>query len=198
MNSPPSLHNSKVGVTCLQIASKYQEVSCPAGDQFAYISVTPIEEIMKMERTILSSLQYRLCIVTALDFCGHFCRKCEASPTSAMLAQYFLELTLQEYSFLAFSASMVAATAVKIALWYHDRITWDQMCAEQCDYTSEQLRGCSESMKQMLRSVHESTLPAVREKYSHSKCLRVSNFCLENLVLEDEEEAEIGSSKLPE
>jgi len=32
-----------VGVTCLQIASKYSESACPTGDQFAYISVTPIE-----------------------------------------------------------------------------------------------------------------------------------------------------------
>ena len=32
-----------VGVTCLQIASKYSESHCPTGDQFAYISVTPIE-----------------------------------------------------------------------------------------------------------------------------------------------------------
>jgi len=183
-----------VGVTCLQIASKFQEVSCPLGEQFAYISVTPVEEIMKTERRILKALEYRLCIVTALDFCGHFCRICGASATSSMLAQYFLELTLQEYAFLAFTPSMIAATAMKIALWYHDSISWD-MWASACGYTTEELRGCSEQMQQMLRSVHKTTLPAVREKYSHSKCLRVSNFCLESLALEDEEQAEISAAQ---
>jgi hypothetical protein len=103
-----------VGVTCLQIASKYSEVSCPTGEQFAYISVTPIEEIMKMERKILDALDYRLCVVSvrprdpsllpaaampssallsaclrcqALDFCAHYCRACEASEVTTMLAR---------------------------------------------------------------------------------------------------------------
>ena len=38
----------------------------------------------------------------------------------------------------------------------------------------------------MLKATGESTLPAVKEKYSHSKCLRVSNFTFENLVLEED------------
>jgi len=131
-----------VGVTCLQIASKYSEVpiiplilililmlhafstafdasspvlqvSCPTGEQFAYISVTPIGEIMKMERKILESLSYRLtlslslslsqmltliikpntnpnnrlCVVSGLDFCAHYCRVCGASDITSMLAR---------------------------------------------------------------------------------------------------------------
>ena len=45
---------------------------------------------------------------------------------------------------------------------------------------------CSQALFTMLKATGESTLPAVKEKYSHSKCLRVSNFTFENLVLEED------------
>jgi len=56
----------------------------------------------------------------------------------------------------------------------------------ECDHAGDDLRPCAEAMQAILRRVHESTLPAVKEKYSHGKCLRVSDFCFETLVLEEE------------
>lgn len=185
-----------VGVTCLQIASKYGEVSCPSGEQFSYISVTPLEEIMKMERKILDALNYRLCVVSGLDFCDHFCRACGATGVTAMLARYFLELTLQDYSFLSYSASVAAATSVKLALWHHDRISWDHHKAEQCEHDTKALNRCSEAMQQILLNVHESSLPAVKEKYSHSKFLRVSSLSFQQLSLEEHETDQLTTSEV--
>jgi len=175
-----------VGVTCLQIAAKFTEVHCPTGEQFSYISVTPVEDIMRMERKIIDALDYRLCVVSALDFCMHFARECGATPIATQLAKYFLELTLQDYGFLSFSASTVAATAVKIALWHNDGVAWSSAMAASCKHDSEGLRRCSEAMKRLLVSLHESTLPAVKEKYSHSKYLRVSQASFEELRIEED------------
>ena len=41
--------------------------------------------------------------------------------------RYFLELTLQEYSFLHFTPSVTAAAALKIALWFHDEVPWSKV-----------------------------------------------------------------------
>jgi hypothetical protein len=40
-----------------------------------------------MERKIIHSLSYRLCVVTALDFVAHYSRECNASETTSMLAR---------------------------------------------------------------------------------------------------------------
>ena len=44
---------------------------CPTGEQFSYISVTPVEDIMRMERKIIDALDYRLCVVSVLPLHAH-------------------------------------------------------------------------------------------------------------------------------
>ena len=96
-----------------------------------------------------------------------------------------MELTLQDYSFLGHSASVTAASALKIALYFLDGIQWSKV-SDAFDHEAGDLEACCQAIYGMLRGHVESPLPAVKEKYSHSKCLRVSEYTFEELILEED------------
>ena len=110
-----------VGVTCMLIASKYEEIHPPAVDEFVYISDNTYkrEEIMSMEAIILNRLNFELSIATSKGFLNRYMKAAKAGEcdaTTEALCQYLCELTLQEYSFLKYRPSQIAAAAFRLAL----------------------------------------------------------------------------------
>lgn len=59
-----------VGVTCMLIASKYEEIYAPIVSDFVYITDNAYskEEILRMERKIISTLNFDLQITSSLRF----------------------------------------------------------------------------------------------------------------------------------
>ena len=168
-----------VGVTCMLIASKYEEIHPPAVDEFVYISDNTYkrEEILHMEGTILNRLQFELSVVTAKVFLNRYIKAAKAGEcdaTTQMLCQYLCELTLQEYSFLKYRPSEIAAAALFLALHTMRLPSWTPLLEHVSSYTAEHLQSCVAEMLAVFRKAEANTLQAVREKYSHAKFLCVS------------------------
>lgn len=168
-----------VGVTCMLIASKYEEIHPPAVDEFVYISDNTYkrEEILHMEGTILNRLSFELSVVSAKAFLTRYikaARMGECDATTVMLCQYLCELTLQEYSFLKYLPSEVAAAALRLALHTMRLPAWTPLLETITGFTAEKLQSCVSEMLTVFRKAETNSLQAVREKYSHAKFLCVS------------------------
>lgn len=107
-----------VGVCAMFIASKYEEILAPSVEEFVYLTkeVYRKEEILKGERMILSSLEFKI---------SHYCspyswmRKISKADDYSLqtrtLSKFLTEVTLYDRHFLRVKPSMVAAIGMYTA-----------------------------------------------------------------------------------
>ncbi len=111
-----------VGVTAMFLASKYEEIYAPECRDFVYISDKAYtrEQILHMEGHMLAKLNFQLTTPNAFVFLKRFAKVAGiiATPRSKteLLANFFVELTLQEYKMLKYLPSTIAASAIYLAL----------------------------------------------------------------------------------
>jgi cyclin B len=176
-----------VGVTAMFLASKYEEIYAPECRDFVYISDKAYtrEQILAMEGAVLAKLNFQLTTPNTYVFLKRFSKVAGiiATPRSKteLLANMFVELTLQEYKFLKYLPSMVAASAVYLALKTMGQPCWGQELAEHTSYTEAALLPCVRDMNQVHKDAPKNNLQAVRKKYAQEKHGAVSGIPPANL-----------------
>eukprot|EP00667_Euglena_gracilis_P018040 EG_transcript_19119 len=165
-----------VGVASLLIASKMEEIMPPQIDEFVYITDSTYnrEQVLRMELSILNALRYDMTVVTPRDFVGIYLKVAQASPEVCMLADYLLELILQEYAFLHWEPSMIAASAVVLALFGFRLPCWSDDLRRITQYQPNELNACLKEMHRVFQNAPHNNLQAVREKYSHGRFMHIS------------------------
>jgi len=168
-----------VGVTCMLIASKYEEIHPPAVDEFVYISDNTYkrEEILHMEGMILNRLKFELSIATTRVFLNRFMKVAnvgECDQTTEKLCEYLCELTLQEYAFVKYRPSEIAAAALRLALHTMRLPSWSSTLQGISGFTTNDLQFCAAELFTLFRKAGSNHLQAVRDKYAHAKFLCVS------------------------
>ena len=115
-----------VGVTCMLLASKYEEIYFPEVRDFVYITDRAYtrQQILQMESLVLNTLSFELTVPTAIVFTKRFLKAASASNTTKNLARYFAERTMQEYSMLKYLPSTIAASCVSLALKANNQPSW--------------------------------------------------------------------------
>ena len=107
-----------VGVTALLVACKYEEIYPPEVRDCVYITDRTYtrQEVLDMEQDIVRQLEFKMTVPTAYPFLIRFLLITKASELTKIAANYYMERTLQEYQFLQYRPSLVAASAVCLAL----------------------------------------------------------------------------------
>lgn len=162
-----------IGVACMLIASKYEEIYPPSADQYVKITdgAYAKKEILTMEYAICGALQFQLTVPTAHSF---MCRALKAANADSLamvqLCNYITERSLQEYQMLAFPPSVIAAAAVSISRTALNRFPWSPTLLKYVGYDECDIAECISEMAKYL-----STPPApadqqtVYKKYSSSR-----------------------------
>ena len=165
-----------VGVTCMLIASKYEEIYAPQVDEFCYITDNTYtrDQVLAMERQVLDTLSFELTTPTTKSFLRRFLRAAEADHKAEFLACFLAELSLLDYAFLRFMPSTVAASCVFVSLWTLRRTPWSATLAHYAGYQAAELRECVTGLADLFSGVKRQSLPAVREKYAQHKFKCVS------------------------
>lgn len=116
-----------VGVTSLLIACKYEEIYPPEVRDCVYITDRAYtrQEVLDMEAEIVRVLGFRLTVPTGHPFLTRFFHICKATDTVKHLSSYYMERLLQEHSALQHKPSLLAATAIALALTNPDRTNYD-------------------------------------------------------------------------
>ncbi|XP_064990865.1 cyclin-A2-1-like isoform X1 [Musa acuminata AAA Group] len=169
-----------LGITCMLIASKYEEICTPRVEQFCLITDNTYtkaeEQVLKMESQVLSYLGFQLSVPTTKTFLRRFLRAAHASnkaPTLTLgyLANYLAELTLLEYSFIKFLPSVIAASAVFLARWTLDQSShpWNPTLEYYTSYKATDLKVTIFALQELQMNSKSCPLNAIREKYRQEK-----------------------------
>ena len=119
-----------VGVTAMFIASKYEEIYAPECRDFVYISDKAYtrDEILRMEGQMLAKLNFQLTTPNAFVFVKRFAKVAGIATTprstTELLANYLVELTLQDYKMLKYLPSTICASSIYLALKTKGKTPW--------------------------------------------------------------------------
>jgi len=169
-----------VGCTAMLIASKYEEIYAPEVRDFVYISDKAYtrDQILMMESIMLNTLQFNLTVPSALRFGQRFIKMVPNKVARfSVLVSYLMELTLQNYDFLDYLPSMIAASATYLAISMtserpgHPK--WSDLLKSNTTYREEELQNCVRDLYTLAAKKPEK-YRAVRKKYASRKFFEVA------------------------
>ncbi|CAN6444609.1 unnamed protein product [Victoria cruziana] len=168
-----------LGVACMLIASKYEEICAPQVEEFCYITDNTYfrEEVLQMESDVLKYLNFELTTPTTKCFLRRFVRAAQEGNEEVSLLQleflssYLAELSLLEYNLLCFIPSLVAASAIFLAKFMlsPSKIPWTPHLRHYTRYQPSELYKCVKALHSLRINSQGSSLPAIREKYGQHK-----------------------------
>jgi len=161
-----------VGVTALLIAAKFEEIYPPHVNDMVTVTDKAYtrQDIINMEVTMLGALDFKICRPTPMQFFERYQAANCCSETHRDLALYMLELALVDYNMIKYSPSHLAAAAVLLSnKLLRRRPSWPTALAEDTHFTELMLKECAKQMCMLLENAEQSTLQAVRKKFSQTK-----------------------------
>ncbi|XP_012450926.1 cyclin-A2-2 [Gossypium raimondii] len=167
-----------VGVSCMLIASKYEEICAPRVEEFCFITDNTYtsREVLKMERKILNFLYFQLSVPTTKTFLRRFIQAAQATYKDPcieleFLANYLAELSLVEYNFLKFLPSLIAASAVFLARWTLNQSVhpWDPTLEHYTSYKASELKTTVLALEDLQLNTNGCYLNAIHDKYKQQK-----------------------------
>lgn len=167
-----------LGVACMMIAAKYEEICAPQVEEFCFITDNTYfkEEVLEMESSILNYLKFEMTAPTAKCFLRRFVRAAQGinevpSMQLECLANYVTELSLLDYSMLCHAPSLIAASAIFLAKYIllPAKRPWNSTLQHYTLYQPSDLMECVKDLHRLCCNSQSSTLPAIREKYSLHK-----------------------------
>ncbi|XP_022988827.1 cyclin-A3-1-like [Cucurbita maxima] len=166
-----------LGVCCMLLASKYEEINPPNVEDFCYITDNTYtkEQVLSMEREVRKFLS------------------CEGAPTIKnflriftqvslenwkapdlqfeFLSCYLAELSLLDHRFVQFLPSMVAASAIFLSRFtiQPDKHPWCLALQHYSGYRPSELKECILAIHRLQLNRKGSSLQAIRTKYKQHK-----------------------------
>lgn len=167
-----------LGVSCMLVASKYEEISPPHVEDFCYITDNTYtrEEVVNMERDLLSFLNFEISSPTTTTFLRIFIKAAQDNfPFLTLqfefLSCYLAELSLLDYSCVRFLPSMTAASAIFLSRFtvLPEVCPWTLALQQSTGYKPSELKDCVLVIHELQSSRMEATGRALREKYMNHK-----------------------------
>jgi G2/mitotic-specific cyclin-B, other len=181
-----------VGVTCMLIASKYEEIYAPIVSDFVYITDNAYskEEILRMERKVISTLNFDLQITSSLRFLERLQRVLSVDPLFLNLSKYFLELALVDFAMLSHAPSLHAAAALYLSLKMAKvNKNWIEPLLATFTHDEQEVRACAKQLFVLFTKAKTSNLQAVRKKFSLPKFNEVAL-----IQVDSQEKKEVSAS----
>jgi len=179
-----------VGVTCLFIACKYEEIHPPLVDDFVYITDNTYtrDNIIQTEKVVLGELNFVLTISTIQNFLTRFLLISEVTDLRiAHHANYLAEMTLSVYSvYRKYRPSQLAAAIVLVSKGAFNLLNWSPVFETYTAYTRVDLRACVRdiySLHERISVAPTGKLTSAREKYRKPKYGCVANLPLSPTIL---------------
>ncbi|KAJ4458358.1 Adaptor protein complex 4 (AP-4); mu subunit [Paratrimastix pyriformis] len=159
-------------------------------------------QILSMERYLLNGLRFDLSTVTPRNFLKRFLKAASADSRVAFLAyflaeitlqyikflkspfvtrthtatficaQFLAEITLQYIEFLKYPPSVIAASAVVLALYTMHWTVWTPTMERYFAHTLDELRPCIAELHRAYLTLAQTNLQAISTKYSRSDAFR--------------------------
>ncbi|KAA0058798.1 cyclin-A2-4-like [Cucumis melo var. makuwa] len=179
-----------LGISCMLIASKYEEICAPRVEDFCFItdSTYTKEEVLNMEGQILKHMGFQLSAPTAKSFLSlYFLTSIDLQTPSLeleCLANYLAELTLVDYGFLNFLPSVIAASAVFLSKWTLDQSShpWNSTLEYYTSYKASDLKQTVVALQDLQLNTNGCPLSSIRVKYRQEKFKAVATLSSPKLL----------------
>lgn len=167
-----------LGVACMMISAKYEEICPPQVEELCYITDNTYnkKEVLQMESSVLNYLKFEMTAPTAKCFLMRFIHAAQRSNKAPSmqfecLANYILELSLLEYKMLCYAPSLIAASATFLAnfILFPSKKPWSSTLEHYTFYQPSDLCDCVKALHRLFCDGGLSNLSAIREKYSQHK-----------------------------
>ncbi|XP_059644235.1 G2/mitotic-specific cyclin C13-1-like [Cornus florida] len=167
-----------LGVSCMLVASKYEEITPPHVEDFCYITDNTYtkEEVVNMERNVLKFLNFEMGTPTTKSFLRIFTRAAQDNGKVSdlqfeFLSCYLAEISLLDYDCLCFLPSVVAASVVFISRFIiqPDMHPWNLALQQYSGYEPSDLKDCVLTIYDLQKGIRGVSLRAVKEKYMQHK-----------------------------
>jgi hypothetical protein len=106
-----------LGLACLQVSAKFEEMCPPQGSELASIADNSytVAQINEYERKILSLIQFKITFPVPITFFRRFSRLMVATDKEHGMAKYFAELSIMDLPLACTSPSLRAAASLTLA-----------------------------------------------------------------------------------
>lgn len=176
-----------LGVSCMLIASKYEEISPPHVEDFCYITDNTYtkEELVNMEKDVLKFLNFEIGTPTTKNFLRILTKAAHENYKSPNLQLEFLccylaELSLLDYRCLRFLPSLLSASVIFLSRFTIQPVKHPWSMELQCisGYTPSDLKECVLAIYQLQLKSRGSSSYAVKDKYMKHKFKCVATLSL--------------------
>ncbi|KAK2957180.1 putative G2/mitotic-specific cyclin-B [Blattamonas nauphoetae] len=164
-----------IAVASFFIASKFEETYYPSIEHLIKSAPSPLRksEILRMESTILDTLQFKLGAPTSYQFLKRYAKASRADQNVGMISRFLCENALTSYSLSTnYTPSMVAAASVSHALTIVGRAPWTATLQHYTGYTHADIINCMMEMQDAVRKTPLLKTQAVYRKYAQAKYLK--------------------------
>lgn len=153
-----------VGITCLLIAAKYEDIYAPEIKDIVHIcdKTYKKEEILSMEVLVLNTLNFKITTPSALLFLLRMAKIARCDERQFYLAQYCLELAMADYQLWTnySSSQLAAATLFLSSKLLRKSPAWSQSLQEMSGYNEQQLKPIAKEICITLQATNEASPPA--------------------------------------
>jgi len=174
-----------VGVACMLIAAKYEEIYAPEIKDFVYITdhAYSEREIQKMEVQVLSVLKFDLGRPLPLHFLRRASKAGGVDSATHTLAKYICELGLGVYSLAHIAPSKLSAAALALAMRLVEPSAsfsslWSPALVHYTKYTAEELGAVITPLAEVLFLAPSAKLGTVYTKFCNKKFMKISRIPL--------------------
>ncbi|KAK9664449.1 hypothetical protein RND81_14G042800 [Saponaria officinalis] len=179
-----------LGIGCMLIACKYEEIWAPEVNDFVTISESAYsnEQILKMEKTILGKLEWYLTVPTPYVFLTRYIKASIPDNELENMVYFLAELALMNYGSISYSSSMIAASAVYVArLTLHKVLAWTETLRLYTGFSESELKECAKTLVNLHSRAQGQKLQNVYKKYSKAENFAVAlcspaTCLLENII----------------
>lgn len=167
-----------VGLGALMIASKFEETYAPPISDLRICSENAytVNEMLRVERVILTALDFNLCIPSPLMFLRRYSKAAQSDTVAHTLSKYLCELSVTSYDMIKFLPSHIAVASVFLSRsMLKASPAWCPSLLHHSEVTPEEVMPCAIALNEILTLQYEKSKPcAINRKYQDSRLFGVA------------------------
>ena len=170
-----------VGVSTLMLCSKYQEIYPPPLNDFVKVcdNAYSQQQILDFESFVILTIDFDLTQPTSLSFLDHFQLHLCLNERAVSFCKYILETALLAKSSNGFKNSELASGAILLIFKIFKTENWKDRFQSNVLSDERTSRSSAKLLCQLIQGIDDSSLRAVKRKYSTNEYHEVSKYKIE-------------------
>ena len=174
-------HLQLLGVACLLISAKENEVIYPSLEEFIRITDNAYNksELLKMEIQVLHALNFEIIIPTTEEYYNILSKIFNFNKTQHYLGEYFLDSALVDYNMLKYKYSIIGIACIYIVMKFYGLNGYKDLYSSKLimGFSSQKkIKDCAKELCFLVKNQSKSFLKAVKEKYCSEEYDNVASY----------------------